>query len=140
MAIDPQFTAVVGYLKTTESEIADGTLGLDKRPWMNFGNFYPVGQFDYAGLHEIFTRQSTNDEYGKMRQGGESKAKDLQTAKLSADFLAGFERDYRMRRRGRIRMLIHSANRSYVNGEDKGPLEQNTTGWLTRILAEDVKE
>jgi hypothetical protein len=57
----------------------------------------------------------------------------MQTAKLSADFLAGLERDYRMRTRSRVRMFVHGGNRASANGLAIGPLARNTD-WLSRKM------
>ncbi len=136
--IDPQLTKVLNYLQGAQILIASGTFGATGRPWLNFSEIQVVGKFDYAGLHQIFNRNASNDEYGSLRAAPESKAKNLQTAKLSGDYLAGLERDYRMRQRTRIRCIVHAGNRSAANGSGQGPLRRNSTGWMSRILAEEA--
>jgi len=137
MAIDPQMEKLVDYLVSKSEKISKGTFGSEGRPWLNFDDLDEVEQFDFEALHELFSRNSSNDEYGSLRIENEAEAKDLQTAKLSADFLAGFERDVRMRRRSRVRMFIHGGSRAAANGQSVGPLRVNTIDWLTRILSEE---
>jgi len=127
---------VVAEVSSVSKQIANGTFGSEQRPWLNFEGIAEVGQFDYEGLHdEIFDRKEANDEYAKAQSAGTPR-KVAQVAKLAADFLAGFERDVRMRRRTRVRMFIHGGNRAAANGQDNGPLRCHTVNWLTRILAE----
>ena len=140
MAIDPQFTKVVNYLKKVQGDVAGGVFGEGQRPWVNFDDVQVVGQFDLPGLMELFSRQASNNDYSNLRANKNSQIKELHTAKISADYLAGFQRDIGMRRRSRVRMLIHGANRSWANGLDTGPLQRNTTDWLSRMLSDDKEE
>lgn len=133
MAIDPQFQKVVGYLVSAEAKIATGTFGSAQRPWLNFDEVQAAGKFDYAAVHKIFDRSSANDDYVKGASDASTPGVNMQTAKLSADFLAGLERDYRMRTRSRVRMLIHGGNRAAANGLTYGPLSKNTE-WLSRKM------
>lgn len=141
MPIDKQMETVVNHLVQIQARISEGTFNSDQRPWMNFEDLKKVGQFDFAGLKEIFTRQQSNDEYGKLRSAsnGDALSKDIQTLKLSADYLASLERDTRMRRRSRIRMFVHAGCRSAANGADNGPLRVNSLDWLSRIMTEQKK-
>lgn len=133
MAISPQFQKVVKYLLEAEAKIARGTFGAGQRPWLNFVDVKVAGKFDYAAVHDIFDRKAANDDYIKGAEDASTPGVNMQTAKLSADYLAGFERDYRMRTRSRVRMLVHGGNRSAANGLPVGPLARNTD-WLTRKL------
>lgn len=139
MAADPQLTAVVNYLVDAEAKVALGTFGAAQRPWVNFSTIVSAGKFDFAGIDKIFTRAASNNSYTTARQSKDTLSKDLQTAKLSADYLAGCCRDYKMRTRSRIRMLVHGGNRAAANGLGNGPLLKNTVQWLGRIASEDQK-
>lgn len=136
--IDPQMSKIVNYLGGVESDIATGMFGATGRPWMNFAEVQVVGKFDYAGLHALFTRVGSNTEYADLRSQREAQSKNLQTAKLSGDYLAGLERDYRMRQRTRIRCIVHAGNRAMANSSSEGPLYRNSIGWLGRMLSEDA--
>lgn len=139
MAIDPQFEKVVNYLIDVSKKIADGSTTSWSRPWINFQSITAIGKFDFAGLHELFTRKASNDSYGVKRSSADALAKDIQSSKLSGDYLAGWERDYRMRTRSRVRMFAHVASLMSTNGTDSGPLVRNSRDWLNRIMTEDKK-
>lgn len=136
MAISEQLNTVVKYLVTVEGQIATGTFGTTQRPWMNFSAITPVGQFDLAGLAKLFDRSAINDQYTSARNQASATSGNFQSSKLSADYLAGCQRDYTMRTRSRVRMLIHSGNRAAANGMDIGPLRRNSIDWITRIISE----
>lgn len=137
MAIDPQLNKIVDYMQKTEAVIAKGMFGAVGRPWLNFNEVQVVAQFDYAGIHQLFNRDAANNEYGTLAGQQDAKSRDLVTAKLSGDYLAGLERDYRMRTRSRIRSIVHCGNRAAANGMGEGPLRRNSIEWLGRVLAED---
>jgi hypothetical protein len=68
-----------------------------------------------------------------------TKIKDLQTSKLSSDYLAAMERDVRARRRSRVRSFVHSEiTLPAANGEETGALTRNTMGWLTNIMSTEA--
>jgi hypothetical protein len=137
MAIDSQMETVVEDMISTQKAIAEACAANGDRPWFNFENVTVVGKFDFEGIHELFKRDNSNDDYARFRGQPDTKSKDIQTCKLSADFLAGCERDYRMRTRSRVRMLVHGTVVSpQAMGESEGPLRRNTLDWLGRILAE----
>ena len=133
-----QLEKVVNEMSTTSGRIATGTFGAEGRPWLNFEKLQKVGQFDYEGLHQLFDRKPANDEYAKAISSAAAR-KLAQVAKLAADYLAGMERDMRMRRRTRIRMFVHGGNRAAANGQDNGPLKVHSIGWLSRISGEEKK-
>jgi hypothetical protein len=137
--IEPQLEKVIKYLIATEGMVAKGIFGPEQRPWVNFDTVQVAGKFEFAKIHKLFDREASNKEYGTLRTKKGAKVKDLQTAKISADYLAGFERDYRMRTRSRIRLFVHGGNRAAGNGKEVGPLRRNTTDWLVRILGEEKK-
>jgi len=140
MAIDPQMQKVVDYMVTTENSVAEKSRQNGDRPWMNFDKVAKAGKFEFEQVHKIFDRSASNDEYGRLRSQKQSESKDLQTAKLSSDFLAGCERDYRMRTRSRVRMLVHCAVTSAASfGNNEGGLRRNTVDWLGRVLADTRK-
>lgn len=139
MAVDPQLEKIITSIVTAEGLIGPGIFGAGQRPWFNFADVQKVGKFDYAGIHALFTRDSSNDTYAKARQSATTTSKEIQTAKLSADYLAGMERDYRMRTRSRVRMFVHGGNRAVANGSAKGPVKVNSIDWLSRMLAESSK-
>jgi len=139
MAIDPQFEKVVGYMVSAQAKIATGTFGSSQRPWLNFDDVQEAGKFDSAALHDIFDRSVANDDYVKGAASASTPGINMQTAKLSADFLAGLERDHRMRTRSRVRMMIHGGNRASANGLTFGPLSRNTD-WLSRKMTATAKK
>jgi hypothetical protein len=120
-----------------EAAIASkGAKGGD-RPWMDFQDVAVAGKFDLKALHSLFSRQTSNRAYTQLRENPAAISKDIQTAKLSADFLAGTERDYRMRQRSRVRMFVHGLARAAVHGNAAGPLTTHSVGWLSRAITDD---
>lgn len=137
MAIDPQLNKIIDYIQGVEIQISRGMFGAAGRPWMNFNTVQVVGQFDYAGIQQLFNRKAANRECTTLAGQRDPQSKALATAKLSGDYLAGLERDYRARTRSRIRTIVHCGNRAAANGLMEGPLYRNSIEWFTRILAED---
>lgn len=137
MAIDAQMQKIVKDIMSTQAKIAQECRAQHKRPWMNFAGVKEAGQFDFAAVHEIFTRKASNDEYGSLRANPKALGKDLHTAKLSHDFLAQCERDYRARTRSRVRTMVHAAVMSTEStSKPEGSLQRNTLDWMGRILTE----
>ena len=136
MGISPQLEKVVGYLVATEQQISDGTFAKARRPWLDFQPVKEAGKFDLAAQHLIFDRTEPNTSYLKARTQTDAKLRESQTAKLSLDLLAGMERDYKMRVRSRVRMLVHGGVRAMNHGDDKGPIRRNMIDWQTRIMSE----
>jgi hypothetical protein len=137
MAIDPQLEKVVSSMAKAEAAIATKSAKGGDRPWLDFHDLTPAGKFDMKALHGLFDRKAANDAYAKLREGPETLSKDIQTIKLSADFLAGVERDYRMRQRSRVRMFVHGLARTAAHGNAAGPLTKHSIGWLSRALTDD---
>jgi hypothetical protein len=139
-SLDPQLNKIIEYLREFQGKVADGLFAKGQRPWMNFDKVGGEGNYNYSTLHDVvFTRNDANQNYLEVRKERKSKLKDLQVTKLAGDYLAGFERDYRMLRRSRIRSLIHAGCRAKSNNNPLGPLTRNSTDWLTRIMVEDEK-
>ncbi len=138
MAIDQQLEKVINYMVTTEKTISEKLRANSDRPWLDFEPVQKAGKFDFSKIHQIFTRQASNNEYVSKRQDDQALAKDIQTAKLSGDYLAALERDHRLRTRSRVRTFVHAGVVSAsANGDAQGPLRRNTLDWLGRVLTED---
>jgi hypothetical protein len=133
MSIDPKLQAVLTEVQTTLGETWKGTLGEALRPWMNFAGIAPAGKFDFSSLFALFDRKKLNDDYLKARQQEAPVSKDIWVPKMSADLLAGFQRDYAMRSRSRIRFLAHSAVRQKMNSQGNGPFVANTITLLAKL-------
>lgn len=138
MGIDAQLEKVIGAMVGQEAQIATGTFGQGRRPWLDFRDVAVAGKFDLVKLHSIFTRSKSNDQYAKAGDG-KTTVKEAQTAKLSGDVLAGLERDHRMRTRSRIRQMVHGGNRAWAHGTTAGPLRRSTIDFMSRILSETVQ-
>jgi hypothetical protein len=140
MSIDPKLQAVLKEVRTTLEKTWAGTMGKYLRPWMNFYGIAEVGKFDFDGLLKIFDRKKLSDDYAKARQNPEALARDVWIAKVSSDWLAGFQRDHIMRTRSRIRFMAHAAVRQKANSIAEGPLTVNTITMLTQLEAVQVEE
>jgi hypothetical protein len=140
--IDPQLEqSVVPYMIQTEKRISEKMKAGGDRPWLDFADYKgltPAGKFDFAKLHENFNRKSATDDYASKRKQRDAQVKDIQTSKLSIDFLSGCERDWRMRTRSRVRMFVHAEVTSPAAlGDSAGPLRKNTIDWMSNIMVEE---
>lgn len=141
MPVDPNFEKIVRATQTFAEKAGAGTRNDgQQRPWMNYKAQGGAGKFDFEAVHKVFDRKAGNDFYVKARSEGTAKGKDIHLPKISVDFLAGMERDFRMRTRSRVRMFIHTAARVSANGQDNGPLRRNTVDWTTAIFKEEAKK
>lgn len=136
--LDQTFEKLVDALVEHEKKVAEAAQKQsDPRPWMNFSDSElktPAEDKDEETLHKVFDRKESDDAYVKARQDKDAKSNETATPKLTADFLAGFERDKRMQWRSRIRMVAHAASRRAGNGQTNGPLRRNTVDYLERIF------
>ena len=139
MAIDPAVDKVLKEIRTTLESTWKGTVAEDLRPWMNFKGVKEVGKFDFEGLFGngesggLFDRRKLNDDYLKVRQQEKPKSKDIWIPKISSDLVAGFQRDYVMRTRSRVRMLMHAAVRQKSDSVAEGPFTANTITLMARL-------
>lgn len=135
MTMDPNFTTVIQSAQTQCEKIAEGMFVQGDRPWMDFSDLQVVGKFDFEAVHALFNRDKANEEYVKIRQDTSDKAKayDVQTAKLSVEYLATLERDFRMRHRSRIRNFVHAGVRMQAKGNDAGPLRVQALEWMSGL-------
>ena len=132
LRFDPNLETVVAYLQAREGEIAEAFQATRGRPWMDLQELGSTGKNE-AELKTIYNRDIANEDYVTERQNPDATSAEIVLSKLSGDYLAGLERDTRMRRRSRIRMLAHSAARAEGMENDAGPLRRNTVDYLSRI-------
>ena len=136
MGIDPNFEMIVRQTQQQLENVGKGIRADGQRPWLDFKDLMVIGKFEYEKFHDLFDRSKGNEEYVQLRGQKDAQIKELQTAKISVDFLAGMERDFRMRHRSRIRSCIHAGNRASALGQDNGPLRKNTIDWLGSLTKE----
>ena len=133
MAVNEKVEALIQELRDTSDGAWKGMVAEDLRPWFNFSGIEEAGKFDIDTLRQIFDRNKLNDDYLKVRQEDEPKAKDVWVAKIQGDLLAGFQRDHFMRTRSRVRLMMHGAARHKSNGQEEGPLTVNTVNLINRL-------
>jgi hypothetical protein len=138
VAVDPNFEIIVRQAQQQLETVGKGIRSEDEqRRWFDFREVgTPVGKFEYEKLHTLFDRSKGNEEYIKMRKDKDAKVGEAQTAKISVDFLAAMERDFRLRHRSRIRLFVHASCRHTSHSQDNGPLRVNTIGWLASFSKE----
>jgi hypothetical protein len=144
MSLDKAFEDLVDSIRDAQKQIADGITINAARHWMDFRDIKVIGKFDkeegengLEAIRDLFKRTAIDTAYNQERSNADAIAKDTQALKLMGDFLAGSERDWRMRQRSRVRMFVHGACIARSNGDKAGPLQRNTIHWLTRVLSED---
>lgn len=140
LRLDRNFENVANYLIARESEAADAVSKQGAgRPWFNFSEA-PLSEDqrtstrDEKELHAVCDRELANQDYLEARADSASSSNQVAVAKIAGDYLAAIERDGRMRRRSRVRMIAHAAARSWGNGQDAGPLRRNTIDYLQRVF------
>lgn len=138
MAISKQFEKVVKDLMAFRGKVGLMVENFD-RPWMDFAALGMEGNFDFESLQDVFDITDAENDYAKSRQDG-GLTKNMQTAKLSADWVAQFGRDFRYRKRSRIRRFVHAALRAQGDKEANGPLCLHSQGWMQRLLGGDAPE
>lgn len=129
--IDPQLEKVVPYLQERAKQNEKAGLGTDGRHWFDLKEL-DVETRDEIECHDAFTREACNADYVKARQNDSAEMAEVIVPKLCGDFLMGLERDFRMRRRTRVRQIVHQAGRARGMGQASGPLRRNTIDWMTR--------
>jgi hypothetical protein len=149
--VPEQFKKLTNYLVDQKMEIGIGIHNEAQRPWLDFqemsgpvGNFDqemsgPVGNFDIKGLRANFNRKTANDDYVNAKQDKEATDASIAVPKLAADFMAACERDFAdMRKRSRIRMMVHAGVRDRNNGNSvTGSLALGTLRFVSAI--ENIK-
>lgn len=140
LRLNRNFENLANYLVAKEAEVADA---LSKqaagRPWFDFSeeplsDDQQTSSKDEKELHNTFDRELANQDYLEARANPESSSNQVAVSKLAGDYLAACERDGRMRRRSRIRMIAHATARAWGNGQDAGPLRRNTIDYLQRVF------
>lgn len=138
MELDKTYEKVVEYAVEKQKDAATAMAEQGEgRPWLNFGEDPLEEQADEkkeTELHNVFSRDATNETYVEARQSEEAKSREAALAKMAGDFLAACERDKRMQWRSRIRLFAHAASRCAGNGMDAGPLRRSTVDYLQRII------
>jgi len=140
--IDPNLEPIVVEIRLTEEANGEALRSAGGRTWLDwtgvegFSGDKAVGRFDYERLHELFDRSAANKDYLVQRADINAQTMNVQTSKLSVDFLAACERDWRMRTRSRVRMFAHAAARHRAHGLPAGPLTVHSVGWLSVQLKE----
>ncbi len=129
--IDPQLEKVIEYIRERLEQNEKAGKGEDGRHWFDFKELGSTSG-DEKDLHDVFDRKASNDDYVKARENPDAQINEIMLAKLAGEFLMGCERDMRMRRRTRVRQIVHQASRAcgYRNGA--GPLRRNVIDWLER--------
>lgn len=114
-----------------------GLRGQQQQRWMFTTGDGAPSREDPAGVHAFFSRDAIDKIYlGILRGETEGDRAEMGQAKLQGDFLSGFERDYQMRCRGRIRMLAHEVTARAHAGGAGGSVAAN----ILRFLHErDIK-
>jgi len=135
--IPAEFKALAVYLCKREVEIGQGVHNKAQRPWMDFKELSgEVSNFDIDGLHKNFDRQSANDKYMAAKKKDEATEEEIVAPKMAADFLAACERDFAdMRKRSRIRMMVHGGVVQRLNGQDE---EGNSSVEMAQLYVDTV--
>ena len=136
MTLDPNMEKIVDKMQEQCETAGNGMFGDADRKWFDFRDLTKVGKFEFEKIHTLFSRDKSNEEYLKLRKNAQAKMGDLQTAKISAEYLSALERDFRMRHRSRIRNFVHAGIRMYAKGQDAGPLRKQALDWLPPIQKE----
>jgi hypothetical protein len=134
--VPAKFKALTSYFIDQKKKIGEAMHNEVQRPWLDLqelgGSF---GNFNIQGLRSNFSREEANNEYMKAKQNKEAVDSDIAAPKLAADFMAVCERDFAdMRKRSRIRMMVHAGVRDRLNGDNTiGSLALNTVRFVEAV-------
>jgi hypothetical protein len=137
--VPERFREIVDAMKEHQKLAGEGLHNTEQRPWMDFQDIDELADnFDLAALYQLFNIQEANTTYIQAREQEDAEEHKITVPKLAADFLMSVARDMDMRRRSRVRMMVHAGVRYRVGGKDggdgqKGPFEQMTLGFLNAL-------
>lgn len=102
---------------------------LDKNGWNG-------DTFDLAGLAKVFERSEHDQDVTKAvtnsaEPGGVG---DLAVSTLQGDFLAAYERAFRLLHASPVRLAMHAAARHYGHGHDAGVFTRGLDSYLNGLL------
>jgi hypothetical protein len=146
LRIDENLQNLIKYLQQQETKTADALSKQSTgRAWFNFSEEPLSGEQRTATsnekeLHDTFNRDEANQDYVEARQNPDAKSREVALAKTAGDYLAAFERDGRMRRRTRIRMMAHSAARAKGQGSTAGALQRDIMDFLSRMFMKTTEK
>jgi hypothetical protein len=130
------FKKMISYLVARKKDSGEGLHNEKQRPWLDFQELgSKADNFDIMGLRKNFDREDANTAFMQANEQKDSEDAALSIPKMAADFLAACERDFAdMRKRSRIRMMVHAGVRDRVNGDETvGPMALNTLHFLSAI-------
>ena len=139
---DPVFTTRLGDLQHSAAHNGSAFQGDNTTTWMVFYSDKPADSlgkvldgFNQEEFVKAFDRTKLNTDYLKLAHptGTPPSYRDLQVLKVQLDFLAGMERDLRMRYRSRVRMLAHGTARLISQGLDMGPINNGIVNFVKRL-------
>lgn len=137
-SLNEKFQQLIKGIVATERKAAEA---LQKqttpKPWLNFaGDDFETKAEEKkeTALKQPLDREKANEDYLKARGDEEATSVDTAAAKIAGDYLGSVERDKRMQWRTRIRQMAHAAARRAGNGNDKGALTVNSTGFVERMI------
>jgi hypothetical protein len=138
-SVPEQFKKLIQYLAATSGEIGSGVHNEGQRPWMDFQELAgEAGNFDFEALRANFDRVAANTHFIQADvKNPKADECDVTVPKLASDFMAACERDFvEMRKRSRIRMIVHSGVFSRINEDaTSGQLALDTLHFLNAIEA-----
>lgn len=138
--VPEQFKKLTAYFIDQKLTIGEAMHNEAQRPWLDFQELGgAVSNFSIKGLRANFDRTEANNEYMKAKQTKDAVEPDIAVPKLAADFMAVCERDFAdMRKRSRIRMMVHAGVRDRNNGDGTlGSLALSTARFVAAI--ENIK-
>jgi len=134
--VPEKFKALTKYFVNQKKVIGKALHNEVQRPWLDFQELTSaVDNFDRMGLRANFDRTGANEEYAIAKQNKKAVEPDIAVPKLAADFMAACERDFAdMRKRSRIRMMVHAGVRDRNNGDSEiGSLALNTARFVEAV-------
>lgn len=89
---------------------------------------------DDEGWRNVFDRAEAAQNYAdaieQAAQGASRTRQETALAKVQSDILSGWERDFMMRRRGRIRRMAHEATVRAFHGSERGVFRSGIMAYL----------
>ena len=130
LRVDGQFEKIAQEILEQYKKKSKAILGQEGRP---FQDFNPVAEevnpHSIAEIRDLFRGEDAETVYVKIVSGnadGINGRLAAHLARMNADFLSGWHRDFTARTRSRIRTIAQQADRFEVFGEPTGPLGSTT--------------
>ena len=113
-SLDAKFLSIISNLQLHASSVASASLNVTLRSWC-----LPAGITDpllISTMKAAFSREAVGVQYGNVLNSPNGSTGDAASLTLQSDYIAAFERSFRLRHASPIRCRMHAAARRTGHG------------------------